>query len=127
MTPEIWQTLVRAVGETPNCPSWLKRQAQLSWEAVSRLPVVEQTATGQDAVPTVEEKMVAPDYLDFLREQIDLGARGPKWSAVLRNRLTALEPFLGRELLVATFHCKPHSTTLRINPETKALVHGEIN
>ena len=127
MTLETWKTLIKAVGEIPNCPSWLKQQAGLSWEAVSRLPVLDGTSNEQHAVPTVEQKAVAPDYLDFLREQIELNARGPEWSEVLRRRLTALEPFVGKQLLVATFHCKPHSATLRINPETKALVHVEVN
>src|SRR5437762_5603323 len=98
MTPETWQTLVRAVGEIPNCPLWLNQQAQLSSEAVSQLPVVDETTSGQHAVPTVEQKAVAADYLSFLREQIELSTRGSEWSAVLRNRLTALEPFVGKEL-----------------------------
>lgn len=127
MTPETWKTLVKAVGEIPNCPSWLEQQAGLSWEAVSQLPVVDQTRTGQHAVPSIEEEAVAPDYLDFLREQIELGARGPEWSDMLRQRLTALEPFVGKQLLVAMFHCKPHSATVRINPEIKVLVHAEVD
>jgi len=127
MTPETWKTLVKAVGEIPNCPSWLKEQAELSWEAVSQLPVVDGTSNEQHAVPMVEQKVVAPDYLDFLREQIELNARGREWSAVLKNRLIALEPFVGKQLVVATFYFKPHTATLRINPETKGLAHVEIN
>ncbi len=126
MTLETWQTIVKALGELPNCPSWLKQQARLSWEAVSRLPVLDGTSIEEHAVPTVEQKAVAPDYLDFLREQIELNARGPEWSDVLRQRLAALEPFVGKQLLVATFYCKPHSATVRINPQTNALVHVEV-
>ena len=66
MTPEIWETLVRALGEIPNCPSWLQQQAQLSWEAASRLRVLDEASNGQDAAPLVEQKAVAPDYLSFL-------------------------------------------------------------
>ena len=127
MTSEIWKTLVRALGEIPNCPSWLQLQTQLSWEAVSRLPALDEASNGKDAAPVVEQKAVAPDYLSFLREQIELNARGPEWSDVLRKRLVALEPFVGRELLVVTFYCKPHSAIVRINPETKAVAHMEVN
>ena len=127
ITPEIWETLVRALGEIPNCPSWLQQQAQLSWEAVSRLPALDGASNGQDAAPVVEHKAVASDYLDFLREQIELNARGPEWSAVLKGRLTALQPFVGKRLVVASFCCKPHSATIRLDPETKAVVHVEVN
>ena len=127
MTPETWKVLANVVAGIPNSPSWLKEQAQLSWEAVSQLPVLDATSDGQHATPTVEDKAVASDYLSFLREQIELGARGPEWSGVLRKRLVALEPFVGKQLTVATFYCKPHSATLRINPETNALIHAEVS
>lgn len=126
MTPEIWKVLVNAIASIPACPSWLKEQTGLTWEAASGLPIVDATSDGQHALPTVEEKVVAPDYLDFLREQIGLNARGPEWSAVLKNRLTALEPFVGRPLMMATFHSKPHLAMLRIRPDTKEVIHMEI-
>jgi hypothetical protein len=127
MTREIWTTLVKAIGEIPNCPLWLRQQAQLSWDAVSQLPTLDATTIGQHAAPTVEQKVVAPDYLGFLREQIKLAARGQEWSATLRNRLIALEPFVGKQLLTAMFSYKPHSATLRVSPETEQLVHVEVN
>jgi len=127
MTTESWKTLIKVVREIPNCPVWLQRQAQLSWEAVSQLPAFHATINGQDAAPTVERKTVATDYLDFLREQIELNARGPHWSAVLKGRLTSLESLVGKQLIVASFYCKPHSATIRVNPETNAIVHVELN
>ena len=104
----------------------MKVQASLDWETVSRLPVVDVTSDGQHALPTVEERMVSPDYLEFLREQIRLNTRGPEWLGLLNRRLAALEPFVGKQLLIATFHCKPNSATLRIRPDTKKLIHKEI-
>ena len=89
MTLDAWKVLVGAIGTIPSCPPWLKRQAQMSWEASSQLPVLDRTINGQAGAPTVEEELVAPEYLDFLREQIELSARGPEWSAVLRSRLAA--------------------------------------
>jgi hypothetical protein len=126
MTPETWQVLVRAIASIQGLPPWLKEQAQLSWEAVSQFPTVDATTEGQHSLPTVEQKFVNADYLDFLREQIRLNARGPEWLALLKGRLAALEPFVGKELLLATFHSKPHSATLRIHPKTRAVVHVEV-
>jgi len=125
VTPEIWKILVRAVESTPGCPVWLKNQARLNWETVSRLPIVDATSSGQDSLPTAEEKIASPDYLDFLREQIGVNARGPGWLALLKARLAALEPFVGKKLFVATFHSKPHSATLRIRPDTKEVIQLE--
>ena len=127
MAPDIWEILVNAIASIQACPSWLKEQASLTWEAVSRLPVVDTTSNGQHALPTVQEKVVTPDYLNFLREQIGLNARGPKWSAVLKNRLAALEPFVGKPLMMVTFHCLPHIAMLRIRPDAKEVIHVEIN
>jgi hypothetical protein len=127
ITPEIWRIVVSAIASIHGCPSWLKEQASLTWEAVSRLPVVDATSNGQHALPTVEEKVVAPDYLNFLREQIGLNARGPEWLPLLKSRLAALEPFVGKQLLVATFHSKPHSATLRICSNTNGVIHVEVN
>ena len=126
MTPEIWTSLTSAIASLPDAPSWLKEQGQLSWEAVSLLPQLDSTGDGQHALPTAEQKLVSPDYLVFLREQIALNTRGPDWLDLLRKRLADLEPFVGQELLLATFHCRPHSASLRIQPGTQELVHFEI-
>jgi hypothetical protein len=74
----------------------------------------------------VELKLVTPDYLDYLREQISLNARGSEWLDLLRTRLDALDPYVGQELLVVTFYCKPHSATLRLLPGVLAPVQVEF-
>lgn len=125
MTPDIWDFLVKVIKSSQASPSWLTNQANLDWDAVSKLPIVDATQNGQHAVPTLEEKIVTQDYLDFLREQIALNPRGPEWLDLLKSRLTAIEPFAGKQLMVATFHAKPHSATLRIHIETKSIVHME--
>lgn len=125
MKYENWKILVNAIASLKDCPSWLKEQMSLTWEVISRMPVVDATKDGEHALPTFEKKTVTPDYLDFLREQIGINARGQEWLALLKNRLAALEPFVGKELIMATFHCKPHSATLRIHPETGMVIHIE--
>ena len=126
MTPEIWAVLASVIDSAHDAPSWLREQAQLGWAAVSALPQLDVATYGQHAHPSVEQKLVTPDYLDFLREQITLNARGPEWLDLLRRRLATLEPFVGQDLLVATFYCKPHSATLRIKPGVRAPVQLEI-
>lgn len=126
MTREIWTILSSAIESVQDAPLWLREQALLGWEAVSALPQLDVTTHGQHALPSVEQKLVTPDYLDFLREQITLDARDPEWRDLLRRRLAALEPFVGQELLVATFYCRPHSATLRIKPGSGAPVHLEV-
>ena len=126
MTPEIWAILTNTIQSLPDAPPWLKEQGLLSWDAVSMLPQLDLTIDGQLTFPTTEEKIVRPDYLDFLREQIALNARDSEWLNLLQKRLANLEPFVGKKLLVATFHCKPHSATIRIEIGTKKTVHAEI-
>ena len=46
-------------------------------------------ATGSSTAE-VEPHSIDDSYLDFLREQIELGARGPEWTRVLAARLEAL-------------------------------------
>lgn len=38
-------------------------------------------------------------YIDFLDEQIRLGARGEEWTRILRARKAALVPHVGRNLV----------------------------
>jgi len=103
MTPEIWKVLSDTIKAMPDRPSWLNEQAGMGYEAVLRLPVVDEAEAGQHALPIVEEKAVTPDYLNFLREQILLNPRGPEWSALLKKRLAALEPFVDKQLESDTF------------------------
>ena len=52
----------------------------------------------------IEAQTIDPDYLKFLREQIDLAPRGPEWSRVLVARLGALEPFVGHSMFRIGVH-----------------------
>jgi hypothetical protein len=38
-------------------------------------------------------------YLEFLKEQIELGARGPEWNEILRARLQAYRSTVGQPLV----------------------------
>ena len=125
-THHTWEILAAAIDSFDGAPSWLKEQARLPYEAVTRLSPLDGTVEGENALPTVDEQPVKSDYLDFLREQIRINARGPEWLELLRERLSALEPFAGRPVITAMFHRKPYSATLRLNPETEKVIHAEV-
>jgi len=122
----MWKMIVNAIETMRNCPPWLRTQASLTWETASQLPIVDATSDGQNARPIAEKKVVAQDYLDFLREQIELNPRGPEWLSTLKTRLVALEPFVGKELIVVEFHCKPNLAILRFLSENGNLIHVEV-
>jgi hypothetical protein len=127
MTPETWGMLSEALMAIPNCPFWLKEQAKMSYEELSKLSIVDATTAGKAARPTLEIKTVTGEYLNFLREQIRLNPRGPEWLDLMKSRLAALEVFLGKELLVATFYSKPHCATLRVRTDTNVVVQVEFD
>jgi len=126
MTKETWQILLAAIATVKNPPGWLRELGGLNYDDVLRLPKYEDAADGQITSPWIEEKLLAADYLDFLREQIRIDARGPEWKELLQERLQVLEPFVGKHVLTATFHQKPYAVTLKINPDTGKLFHVEM-
>jgi hypothetical protein len=126
MTNENWNILTAAIATVKNPPDWLRELGGLSYDEALRLPKYEDTADGQITAPWIEEKLLAADYLDFLREQIRIDARGPEWKELLQARLRALKPFVGKNVLTATFHQKPYAVTLKIDPNTGKLFHVEM-
>jgi hypothetical protein len=127
MTNEIWNAVVLAIRSLNNPPSWLQKIASLGHAEISCLPKLDNTAEGHIAAPSISEVTVKEDYLEFLREQIRLEPRGPEWTAVLRTRLNALQPFVGKQVLMASFYEKPQSSALYINPEGGQVILAEID
>ena len=99
----------------------------MTFEQMSALPTLETAPKGQDTIPTINEKIVMPDYLDFLRDQIKLEPRGPEWTKILKKRLLALEPFVNKSIITASFHRMPYAATLKINPESGEVIHIEVD
>lgn len=127
MTPTLWNVSVTAIQSTSSLPLWLQKQAKLPYADIMQLPELDVAGNGSDALPSVEEELFKADYLEFLREQIKLEPRGPEWGAILRRRLTALEPFANKKLITAIFFRKPDSVSLKINPKNGEVIHMEIN
>jgi hypothetical protein len=125
MTSKQWSNCVNAIRRVENVPAWLKEQAGFTLDQILALPDLGVAKIGEDAIPSVEVKILALDYLDFLRQQIKLEPRGPEWTKILRARLQALAPFANKKVMTVMFFRKPHSATLRMRPDTGELIQLE--
>jgi len=126
MTRELWALLASAIRSSPHAPDWLKAQSRLTYEEVIQLQPFENSLEGRAALPTVQEATVRLDYLEFLREQIRLGARGQEWTALIQLRLAALAPLVGQTVTTATFHLEPNVAVLRLKSGTDEIVFLEV-
>jgi hypothetical protein len=127
MNKSTWHLLTSAIKSMQNAPEWLRDLAAMSCEQAANLPQLENESIGGFAAPSVTEKPVTSSYLDFLREQIQLNARGAEWTHILQERLNALLPFIGKKVITGSLYCKPKSATLYVNPENGKLLHIEFN
>jgi hypothetical protein len=127
MNNKLWNISAAAIQSLDDCPAWLKQLTHLSFEEAMQLPTLDVALVGNDVRPSIEERLVKDDYMDFLREQIKLEPRGPEWGEILKARLIALQPFLNKNVIRATFQRKPASLTIRINPDTGGIIQVELN
>lgn len=106
-----WRILAQTIASLDHLPGWV------------RAYVLEDDRRG--TVAYFEETTVCADYLEFLREQIALGVRGPEWTKQLESRLVALLPHAGKSVL--NFHLFHGSSDyfLRLEADSKALIHAE--
>lgn len=93
--------------------------------AADSLPLaVRESAT---AVESLEWTTFDASYLDFLREQIRLAARGPEWTAILTDRLAALSPYCDKPTLRGAITTEAGSHSIRVDPESGVVIHHEFN
>ncbi len=64
-------------------------------------------------------------YIEFLDTQIELSPRGLEWTERLKRRRAALLPFCGITLLYGRVQVDDADFTVRVHPETRAVVHWE--
>jgi hypothetical protein len=119
--------LQAALKSAEGAPDWLRDLAGLSYKQILELPEFSGADRSNRTLPTVQETTLQPDYIAFLKEQVRLEPRGPEWGAVLRRRLVALVPFVGRRILSASFHQDNRSASVDIDSETGELLHLEVD
>lgn len=95
--PEVWAAIAACV-ESKDAPPWMTEY--LHSRASGRTPELK-------AAYHCEAHELDRSYLEHLEEQIDLEPRGKEWSEVLRNRLVALAPHVGENLLRVTLLFEP--------------------
>ena len=64
-------------------------------------------------------------YINFLDEQIRLGARGEAWTARLSRRRTGLAPHRGVQLLSYSIHSDASDFTVYVDPHKRSLAFWE--
>ena len=86
------------------------------------LAVREQAA----AVQSCERRIFDASYLEFLREQIALGARGPEWTGILTQRLPALLSYCDAPTLSGTISTQAGDYHIRVDPSSGQVIHHEL-
>jgi hypothetical protein len=79
------------------------------------------------AVQSLERTTFDASYLDFLREQIRLAARGSEWTAILTDRLAALSPYCDKPTLRGTITTETGLHFVRVDPASGVVIHHEFN
>ena len=78
------------------------------------------------AAQSCERAIFDSSYLDFLREQIAWGVRGPEWSAILKKRLVHLAPYCDKPTLNALIHAPGGSYSIRVDPDKLRVIPHEV-
>jgi hypothetical protein len=73
----------------------------------------------------IEESQFDETYIEFLDEQIQLGARGPEWTVRLRQRREGLRPYCRVVTIRGVIPAGERHFTVRVLPEQGAVVYWE--
>lgn len=64
-------------------------------------------------------------YIEFLDRMIQIGLRGPKWTALLGRRRAALLPYCGVELLNGHVQVGDVRFWVKVDPKTVKVIYWE--
>ena len=110
LTPELWDDIRTREELVREAPDWARAFLAMSFEEAMSLPFdIKARITSR---PVAEYAVMDSSYLEFLRQQININARGDAWSDILRKRLAALQDHAGKELLWVDIY--DHWNRLRI-------------
>lgn len=98
------------------CRQALLTEASLSSEIQNQI----------DSITNVEWRNFDQSYLEFLDEQISLGARGPEWTERLKIRRDAFSKFSDREHLSCQLETDGLVWDFRVLPDTCEVFHYEF-
>jgi hypothetical protein len=99
MTEQVWNSIRANARVAALASEWSKALFGKTYREIENFPSLTNTAANDEIfMPISEVRDITPSYLGFLREQINLEPRGKEWAAVLKARLAALEPYVGKVL-----------------------------
>ena len=106
------------IGSNADVPTWVRHVLEKDLDSLA--------AGGPgDAYVSCELRPVTESYMGFLREQIELNARGDQWTEVLATRLSRLLPHVGRPLLAVSIGRPGVGLMMRFCPQKYDLIHWE--
>lgn len=111
-----WQIVAQQVNALAGLPGW-----------AGEFCVRSLAALGKEAEVRLEEKECTPSYLDFLREQIHIGARGEEWTDLLKRRLSALEGCVGKRCSYMSVSEGGRSISIRFDPDSHRVIVTEAH
>jgi hypothetical protein len=78
-----------------------------------------------EAVGSVEIHSFDQSYIQFLEEQIELEARGPEWTELLKRRKVNLENYADRELARCRLFMGEYDYSIDVDPISRTVIHWE--
>jgi hypothetical protein len=75
---------------------------------------------------SIDQHVLNQSYLDFLKEQISLSLRGPKWSEEMQKRHDILAPLRGKKLMSGIIIAGADNCYLKLDPEAKRVLYWDI-
>ncbi len=107
----VWDELVLRIRAVAGVPRW-----------------VEQILTSSVVRPkhaSLEACIITRSYLDFLQEQIELGARGAEWNEVLQDRLNRLKHCENVTIWQLSVHSGERDFYLCARSDNLEIIHWE--
>ena len=108
---DLWGEFVTSLKRAARCPSWVHSACILK--------------NGRGVSISYELTEITLSYLEFLREQIELEPRGAEWTNVLKQRVVAMEPHVGRHVIRFGVVDGNRSYTLTILTNNGHVIHEE--
>src|SRR5258708_4153443 len=105
-----WKSLCASQDVKESVPDWVRSLMDRPFGEIQALPLTTSAAhEGTIFKPSLETVELTDGYLEFLKCEIRVEARGKKWSDTLRTRLNALLPYEHQIVyqIVVSGHSKP--------------------
>ncbi len=97
-------------------PNGLVTPRQICVEAIQRETSLPESArSAAESITSVKSARFDDSYMDFLKEQINFGARGPEWTERLERRRDGLACLVGIEHLQCRLQFEGHDWSFHIH------------